>query len=90
MARGSIIDEQALIEALENGHFRSVALDVFEQEPLPKDSPLWNFERAYISAHNSWISEMRNERRFDLTIENLRRYMNNETLLNEVNISKGY
>jgi len=90
VARGSIIDEQALIEALENGHFRSVALDVFEQEPLPVESPLWSFERAYISAHNSWISEMRNERRFDLTIENLRRYINNETLLNQVNISKGY
>ena len=57
IARGSIIDEKALISNLESGKIKKAALDVFEVEPLPEDSPLWNMDNAIISPHNSWASE---------------------------------
>ncbi len=90
ISRGSIIDEEALIERLRQGKFMGVALDVFEKEPLHESSPLWDFENVYISSHNSWISEMRNERRFNTIYQNLKRYKNNEQLINVVNLEKGY
>jgi phosphoglycerate dehydrogenase-like enzyme len=90
VSRGSIIDEKALVDALDNGKFRSVALDVCEMEPLVKSSPLWDCDRVYISPHNSWISEMRNERRFENIFENLKRYINEEELRNVINLEKGY
>ena len=90
ISRGSIIDEKALVKALEYGKFMGVALDVFEQEPLDEASPLWEMPRVIVTPHNSWMSQMRNERRFDMILENLRRYMEGEKLLNEVDPEKGY
>ncbi len=90
VSRGEIIDEAELINQLHNGKFLGVSLDVFEIEPLSELSDLWNFDRVYISAHNSWISEMKNERRFDVIYKNLKRYKNNNILLNEVNYIRGY
>jgi len=90
VSRGSIIDEKALIDVIKDGKFLGVALDVFEKEPLPESSPLWEFENVFITPHNSWISEMRNERRFNLIYENLKRYKDNKELLNVVNLEKGY
>lgn len=90
IARGSIIKEAALIEALKNGNLRGAALDVFEKEPLPQESPLWDMENVIITPHNSWVSEMRNERRYNIIYENLRRYINGESLMNIVDIEKGY
>ena len=57
LSRGAVIDEAALISTLQNGKFRGVALDVFEEEPLPTDSPLWDFERVIITPHNSFVSD---------------------------------
>lgn len=90
IARGSIIDENALIEELEKGRFIGAALDVFEQEPLPKDSPLWDIDRVLITCHNSWISEKRNIRRFQTIYDNLKRYSNGKELLNVVDAKRGY
>lgn len=90
VARGSIIDEEALIENLKNGRIKGAALDVFEKEPLPLDNPLWNMENVIVTPHNSWISEMRNERRFNLIYENMSRYAKGEKLINVVNTEKGY
>jgi phosphoglycerate dehydrogenase-like enzyme len=90
IARGSIIKESALIEALQKGGIRGAALDVFEEEPLPENSPLWKLDNVIITPHNSWISEMRNERRYNIIYENLKRYIANERLMNIVNIVKGY
>jgi phosphoglycerate dehydrogenase-like enzyme len=88
VARGNILNEIDLINNI--SRFRGVALDVFEEEPLSQNSPLWNFDNVIITPHNSWISEVRNERRFNLIYENLRRYINNEELINVVNLNKGY
>jgi phosphoglycerate dehydrogenase-like enzyme len=90
ISRGSIVNEAALMKSLNEKKIKGAALDVFEEEPLPKDHPLWGYENVIITPHNSWISEMRNERRFALILENLRRYMKEETLLNVVDLQKGY
>lgn len=88
VARGNILNETDIINNISK--FRGVALDVFEEEPLSQDSPLWDFDNVIITPHNCWISEYRNERRFNLIYENLRRYINNEELINVVNLNKGY
>ncbi len=90
IARGSILEEAALIEALQSGHLRGAALDVFDQEPLPEDRPLWELPNIIITPHNSWISEMRNERRYGIIYENLKRYISGEMLMNVVDIKRGY
>ena len=90
IARGSIIKESVLIEALQKGNIRGAALDVFEEEPLPQDSPLWEMNNVIITPHNSWISEMRNERRYNIIYENLKRFIAGEKLMNIVDIDKGY
>lgn len=90
VSRGSIIDEEGLISHLEKGKLMGVALDVFEEEPLPKDHPLWKMERVLLTPHNSWISEMRNERKIKMIIENMRRYREDELLLNIVDVTRGY
>lgn len=90
VSRGSVIDEKALLEQLNAGRFLGVALDVFEQEPLSPEHPFWDIERALITPHNCWVSEQRNERRFDIIFENLRRYSLKEELMNRVDLDKGY
>ncbi len=89
ISRGSVIDEAYLTEKLKENRF-SAALDVFEKEPLAKDSALWDMENVYISSHNSWVSEMRNDRRFELIYKNLKRYINDEKLLNIIDLKRGY
>jgi phosphoglycerate dehydrogenase-like enzyme len=90
VARGNILDEKVLVKYLENKKIGGAALDVFEEEPLSIENPLWNFENVTLTPHNSWISEMRNLRRWNLIYENLRRYINGEELNNIVDIEKGY
>lgn len=90
VSRGSIIDEEALVKKVKEVKFMGVALDVFEKEPLPEDSPLWTLDNVYITPHNSWISEMGNERRFKNIYENMKRYIEGEKLINVMNLDKGY
>lgn len=90
IARGSIIDETSLIKSLKSGKIRKAALDVFEEEPLPEDNPLWQLDNIIISPHNSWASEMFQRRRFKTTYNNLKNYINNEELFNVVDLKKGY
>ncbi|MDF2521507.1 MAG: dihydrofolate reductase, partial [Clostridia bacterium] len=90
ISRGSIIKEAALIEALRDGSLRGAALDVFEEEPLSEDNPLWQLDNVIITPHNSWISEMRNERRYRIIYDNLKRYINGDKLENVVDMEKGY
>lgn len=90
VARGNIIDEKAMIEKLKDGTIRGAALDVFEQEPLNAENPLWNMENVIVTCHNSWISEMRNERRFETIHKNLKNHIKGKELINVVDLNKGY
>jgi len=90
IARGSIIDENALINNLKSGKIKKAALDVFEVEPLSEDSPLWEMDNVIISPHNSWASEMYSRRRYEIAYENMKRYINKEELINVVNLKMGY
>ena len=90
VSRGAIVNEQDLLRKLEEGHFLGVGLDVFEEEPLPSSHPFWIHERVYITPHNSWVSEKRNVKRFQMLHENFKRLSLGETLVNIVNLEKGY
>lgn len=89
-ARGSIIDERAFIENIKNKKIASAAVDVVEEEPLSKDSPLWEFKNVIITPHNSWVSERADIRRFDMMYDNLKSYASGHELNNLVNVYKGY
>jgi len=82
IARGDVVDEPALIEALRSGRLRGAALDVFEQEPLPDDNPLWDLPNVFVSPHSASTVGAENERISALFIENLRRYLAGDPLLN--------
>lgn len=90
VGRGSAIDEGSLINYIKNNKFRGVALDVFEKEPLNKESPLWNFDNVLVSPHNAWISEKNNDKIFALVYENAKRYIMKEELVNKVDLTRGY
>ena len=90
MSRGAVIKQNDLIEYLQQGNLGGVALDVFEREPLPKTSKLWDIDRVVITAHNSWISEEIGMRRWDMTYDNFKKYISDESLVNQVNIRRGY
>ncbi len=72
ISRGEVIKEKDLIRILKGKKFKGVYLDVFENEPLLSDSPLWDFENVYITPHNSFISDKVNDRLFELIVKNLR------------------
>jgi phosphoglycerate dehydrogenase-like enzyme len=82
VARGQIIEETALIAALESGHLGGAALDVFETEPLPNDSPLWDREDVLISPHSASTTAEENVHIVDLFVTNLTRWLQGETVLN--------
>lgn len=84
VARGSLVDEAALIEALRQGRLAAAILDVFDTEPLPAESPLWDMPNVYISAHCSVSAERYLERTLDLYVENVRRWVRGEPLHNVV------
>ena len=72
ISRGAVIDENALIRCLQENRFRGVALDVFEEEPLPGDSKLWDEPRVIITPHNSFVGDKVRERMFQLIYNNLK------------------
>ncbi|MCA9836322.1 MAG: D-2-hydroxyacid dehydrogenase [Trueperaceae bacterium] len=90
IGRGGTIDEAALLAALNQGKFRGVGLDVFEEEPLPESSAFWEQERVMITPHYSGLSPRYHERAFEIFLENLRRYSAGEALINVVDKQLGY
>ncbi len=90
IGRGGLIDEHALIAALKDTEIAGAGLDVFEQEPLPTDSPLWDIPNVLITPHNGGTSPRSHERMMDLFRENLRRYVAGQPLLNVVDKAEGY
>ncbi len=90
ISRGETVDEAALIRALQEGWIAGAGLDVFEEEPLPSDSPLYDLENVILSPHVSGFTLRYDERASDLFAENLRRYLTGEPLLNLVDKERGY
>ena len=90
VSRGAVVDEQALIALLQNGHIGGAAIDVFEVEPLPQESPLWSMDNVYVYPHSSWTSEPMLARRLGLMYTNLEKLKKGEELINVVDISRGY
>ena len=90
IARGAVVDEPALIEALSSGHLGGAALDVAAKEPLPQDSPLWGLPNVLISPHSASTVTVENARLTDLFCDNLRRYLRGEPLRNTFDRARLY
>jgi len=90
IARGQIVDQAALTRALAEGWIGGAALDVFDEEPLPADSPLWDMPNVIITPHNSWSTPHFKEREAALFLDNLERYLQGRPLRNIVDVSRGY
>lgn len=90
VARGGVIDEAALISALAAEKIAGAALDVFDEEPLPTTSPLWNLPNVILSPHIAGASSRYHRKTAEVFSENLRRYLAGQTLLNRVRREEGY
>lgn len=90
VSRGGILDHNALLAALRDRKLAGAALDVFPEEPLPADSPLWKAPNLFITPHIAGLSPHYNQRAADLFAENLERYLKGEPLLNQVELDTGY
>lgn len=90
VARGPIINQSALIKALREGWIAGAGLDVFETEPLPPDSELWDLPNVILSSHMAGSTDRRSQRVLGLFCENLRRYLAGEQLLNVIDRQQGY
>lgn len=75
IARGAVVNEEDLISALENEMLGGAVLDVFQNEPLPENSPLWDMDNVIITPHNSFVSPKNNGRLFELIMDNLKKYI---------------
>ncbi len=90
IARGEVVDEGALIEALKEGRIAGAALDVFTEEPLSPDSPFYDLENVYITPHISAAHPDYNLKAVRLFIENLKSYLENREIKNLVDYNRGY
>lgn len=90
IARGAVVEEAALIDALAAKRIRGAALDVFEIEPLPAESPLWSLENVLISPHSADRTRDSHERAAAFFEQNLRRFERGEQLENIVDKNAGY
>lgn len=91
IARGGLVDEPALIAALQNGTIAGACLDVFAREPLPPDSPLWDLPNVHIAPHDSSGGGAEiDARRRAIFLDNLGRFERGETLENVVDKEQGY
>jgi phosphoglycerate dehydrogenase-like enzyme len=90
ISRGPIVDEAALIDALQSNRIRGAALDVFENEPLPPNHPLWRLENALISPHSADHTPDSHDRAMTFFLENLGRFERGEALENVVDKDERY
>ena len=90
VGRGPLIDEAALLETLKQKRIGGAALDVFDKEPLPPDSPLWDLDNLLITPHTAGMTEKLWERHYTLFSENLRRYSSGQPLIAVVDKQSGY
>ena len=90
VARGSLLDEAALLSALESGALGGAALDVAETEPLPPESPLWKAPNLFITPHTSAVSDRLWHRQTSLFMELLERWFDGREMFNRVDFARGY
>ncbi|MFT3834223.1 MAG: D-2-hydroxyacid dehydrogenase [Micropruina sp.] len=90
VGRGTVIDEDALVDALRSGQVGFAALDVFAVEPLPSDSPLWDLENVLVSPHSGGLDSREDERICEIFCDNLRLYLAGRPLHNVVDPALGY
>jgi phosphoglycerate dehydrogenase-like enzyme len=90
VSRGALIDQMSLLDALGQHRIAGAALDVFEKEPLPPDSPLWTTANVVITPHTAALTDKLWERHYALFSENLRRFLAGAPLLNVVDKARGY
>ena len=90
VGRGRSVVQAELVAALKSGRLAGAGLDVTDPEPLPAESPLWQMQNVIITPHVSADSDLGNETRFAIAIENLRRYVAGERMLSVVDVARGY
>jgi phosphoglycerate dehydrogenase-like enzyme len=90
IGRGPVIDEKALLDAIDTGHLGGAVLDVFGEEPLPADSRFWERPNVLVSPHSASTVAGENARLADLFVGNLRRFLNGDPLLNRYYPDRGY
>ncbi len=90
VARGSLVDQEALLAALDEGRLALASLDVVEPEPLPEGHPFYTHPRVHLSPHISWSSPATPRRTFELFAENLERYRSGRPLVGVVDLEAGY
>jgi phosphoglycerate dehydrogenase-like enzyme len=90
ISRGGIIDQAALVSALKDNRIAGAALDVFPEEPLPSDHPLWKLPNVIITPHISGNTPFYDQRAVALFAENIQRYLEGLPLHNQLNRQRGY
>ncbi len=90
VARGEVVDEPALVQALKTGQIAGAGLDVFATEPLPPESEVWGLPNVLITPHMGGSMEDYEGRALDIFLDNLRRFLAGEPLLNQVDKQRGY
>jgi phosphoglycerate dehydrogenase-like enzyme len=90
VSRGVLVDEAALVRALQERTIAGAALDVTAEEPLPASSALWDLENCFLTPHTSAASEMLWTRQAELLVENLERWFSGRELRNLVELKRGY
>jgi phosphoglycerate dehydrogenase-like enzyme len=90
VGRGSLLDESALIRALESGALGGAALDVASVEPLPPDSPLWKAPNLFVTPHTSAVSDRLWHRETALLMDLLERWFGGREMFNQIDFVRGY
>ena len=90
VGRGTAVDEVALERALREGWIAGAALDVVQHEPPPPDHPFWHMPNVLLTPHISGITPRYEDRAAALLVENVRRYVTGDRLLNVVDRTRGY
>ena len=90
VGRGTVINEVDLVKALSEGWIAGAGLDVFEKEPLPPESPLWDMENVVITPHSAGMAPENNEKVIEILIQNLVNLQEGLPLVNVVDKEAGY
>jgi phosphoglycerate dehydrogenase-like enzyme len=90
VSRGGVVNQAALTAALRDRRIAGAALDVFPEEPLPPENPLWKLPNVILTPHISGITPRYDERAVDLFAENLHRYLAGLPLYNLIDVRSGY